>query len=116
MSQSFSAAPRIAALFAKIGPALLSVGTLVLAWELYARISGISPTTLPAPSRILAQAIQQRQALFDNTVPTISATLVGFACSLAVAFLLSVLIDFFKPLRRACSRSSSLARRCRWRR
>lgn len=101
MSQSFSAAPRIAALFAKIGPALLPVGTLVLAWELYARISGISPTTLPAPSRILAQAIQQRQALFDNTVPTISATLVGFACSLVVAFLLSVLIDFFKPLRRA---------------
>ncbi|WP_292624581.1 ABC transporter permease [Mesorhizobium sp.] len=101
MSQSFSAAPRIAALFAKVGPALLSVGTLVLAWELYARISGISPTTLPAPSRVLAQAIQQRQALFDNTVPTISATLAGFACSLAVAFILSVLIDFFKPLRRA---------------
>ncbi|TIU14405.1 MAG: ABC transporter permease, partial [Mesorhizobium sp.] len=43
---------------------------MVLAWELYARISGISPTTLPAPSRVLFQAILQRQALFDNTVPT----------------------------------------------
>jgi ABC-type nitrate/sulfonate/bicarbonate transport system permease component len=86
---------------ANIGPALLSVGTLILAWELYARFSGISPTTLPAPSHVLAQTIQHRQALFDNTLPTISATLLGFACSLAAAFVFSVLVDFFATLRRA---------------
>ena len=85
----------------KIGPALLSVGTLILAWELYARFSGISPTMLPAPSRVVAQAVQNWPALLDNTLPTISATLLGFACSLMAAFIFSVLIDFFKPLRRA---------------
>jgi ABC-type nitrate/sulfonate/bicarbonate transport system permease component len=85
----------------KIGPALLSVGGLVLAWELYARFSGISPTTLPAPSRVIIQAVQNWPALFENTLPTISATVLGFACSLAAAFVFSVLIDFFKPLRRA---------------
>jgi len=84
-----------------IGPALLSVGSLVLAWELYAQFSGISPTTLPAPSRVLAQALQHRAALLENTLPTISATLLGFSCSLIAAFIFSVLIDFFKPLRRA---------------
>lgn len=85
----------------RIGPALLSVGGLVLAWEAYARFSGISPTTLPAPSRVVGQAVQNWQALFENTLPTISATLLGFACSLMAAFVFSVLIDFFRPLRRA---------------
>jgi ABC-type nitrate/sulfonate/bicarbonate transport system permease component len=88
-------------LLARIGPALLSVGALVLAWESYASVSGISPTTLPAPSRVLGQALDHRSALFENTLPTLAATLLGFACSLAVAFVLSVLIDVFKPLRRA---------------
>ncbi|MGB3539184.1 MAG: ABC transporter permease [Mesorhizobium sp.] len=101
MSSFSSCARALASCFGKVGPALISVGTLVLAWELYARFSGISPTTLPAPSRVLAQAMQHRQALFDNTLPTIRATLFGFACSLVAAFVFSVLVDFFRPLRRA---------------
>ncbi|MDO9416105.1 ABC transporter permease [Pararhizobium sp.] len=82
-------------------PAVLSVGLLVLAWEVYARFSGISPTTLPTPSRVLVQTIEYRQALWDNTIPTIRATGLGFLCSLCAAFLLSALIDFWQPLRRA---------------
>ena len=88
-------------LLARTGPALISLGALVLAWESYALFSGISPTTLPAPSRVVAQAIEHRGALLENTIPTLSATLLGFACSLAAAFVFSVLIDFFRPLRRA---------------
>jgi ABC-type nitrate/sulfonate/bicarbonate transport system permease component len=91
----------LSSLLIRIGPAVISVGALVLAWEGYARFSNISPTTLPTPSRVLAQAIEHRSALFENTLPTLSATLLGFACSLAAAFVFSVLIDFFKPLRRA---------------
>ncbi|MBA3520626.1 MAG: ABC transporter permease subunit, partial [Rhizobiales bacterium] len=92
--------PLATAIF-KAGPALLSVGALLLAWELYARFSGIKPTTLPPPSRVLEQAILHRDALMQNAVPTISATLVGFACSLSAAFVFSVLVDFSHPLRRA---------------
>ena len=88
-------------LLANVLPSVISVGALVLAWESYATFSGISPTTLPAPSRVLSQAIEHRGALFENTVPTLSATLLGFACSLAAAFVFSVLIDFSRPLRRA---------------
>ena len=101
MSQPFSATLRIAVLFGKVGPALLSVGTLVLAWELYARLSGISPTTLPAPSRVPAQAIQQREALFDNTLPTIQRHVARLRLLAGRAFIFSVLIDFSRPLRRA---------------
>ncbi|RUY59696.1 ABC transporter permease, partial [Mesorhizobium sp. M7A.F.Ca.CA.001.09.2.1] len=31
---------------------MVSVGLLLLAWELYATYSGIKPTILPAPSRV----------------------------------------------------------------
>lgn len=82
-------------------PALLSVGTLVLAWEIYVHVSAIPPTTLPAPSRVLAQLTAHRDTIWANTLPTIQATLLGFSVSLSAAFLFSVLIDFARPLRRA---------------
>lgn len=79
-------------------PVLVAV---VLAWECYARVSGIPPQILPAPSRIAVQAWLQREVLWQNTLPTIRATCLGFAFSTALAFLLSVLLDFARPLRRA---------------
>lgn len=83
------------------GPAVLSVSALILGWEAYVQLSGISPTALPAPSRIITQGFEQREALARHTLATLQATAFGFACSLTAAFLLSVLIDFFRPLRRA---------------
>ena len=82
-------------------PAILLVAVILAAWEVYARYSGIKATTLPAPSRVLEQAWINRDALLDNTIPTLYATLLGFACSLTTAFLFSILVDFFAPLRRA---------------
>lgn len=82
-------------------PAAFSVLVLLVLWEVYARKSGISPTVLPAPSRILAQAWQHREALWENALPTLWATLLGFTCSLTIAFSFSVLVDFIRPLRRA---------------
>lgn len=88
-------------LLANVLPSLILVGALVLVWECYATFSGISPTTLPAPSRVIGQAIEHHGALVENTIPTLSATLLGFACSLAAAFVFSIVIDFSRPLRRA---------------
>src|SRR5690606_32522593 len=82
-------------------PAILAVGSIVLAWEIYVRVSGIAPTTLPAPSRVGAQVIEQRAMLSDHAMATIQATVFGFACSLIAAFVFSVVVDFCRPLRRA---------------
>jgi ABC-type nitrate/sulfonate/bicarbonate transport system permease component len=82
-------------------PAFLSILAAFAAWELYVRLSDISPLMLPAPSRVIDQMIQNRSLLWANTVPTIYATLLGFACSLCVAFTLSICIDFLPRLRRA---------------
>lgn len=82
-------------------PAVLSVVSAFLIWELYVRLSGISPLMLPAPSRVLDQIVLNRALLWDNTVPTLKATFAGFALSLTVAFGLSVVLDFMPRVRRA---------------
>ena len=81
--------------------AVLSVASAFVIWEIYVRLSGISPLMLPAPSRVLDQMVQNRALLWNNTVPTLKATFAGFALSLTVAFGLSVVLDFMPRVRRA---------------
>ena len=82
-------------------PPLLIVGLLVAVWQVYANVSGIGNDVLPPPSRVLQVTWDNRGDLWDNTLPTLRATLLGFALSLAVAFVLAVLIDASAVLRRA---------------
>lgn len=82
-------------------PAIISLSLLIISWEAYVALSGIAPSVLPAPSRIIEQMIKHREALWDNTLPTIRATLAGFTCSVITACFLSVLIDRYLLLRRA---------------
>lgn len=82
-------------------PAILSLCGLLGLWEAYVHLSGISPLVLPSPSRVLGQIADNRALLWRNTLPTVQATLLGFTCSLCVAFSLSILIDFLPRLRRA---------------
>src|SRR4051812_11769827 len=79
VSSSSSRPRQFVGLFANAAPAVLAVGLLLVAWELYANYSGIKPTVLPAPSRVFEQAMLNRDALIDNAIPTIRATLIGFA-------------------------------------
>ncbi|WP_244606559.1 ABC transporter permease [Arsenicitalea aurantiaca] len=85
----------------RIAPALSAITILLLLWESYVALSGIAPTTLPAPSRIWAQGVLNWPSLAQNTWPTVQATVLGFMLSLCVAFVLSVVIDFSPALRRA---------------
>lgn len=82
-------------------PAVFSVLCAFALWEIYVRVSGISPLMLPAPSRVLSQMAINRAILWDNTIPTLKATLAGFSLSLTVAFVLSVVLDFMPRVRRA---------------
>ena len=56
---------------------------------------------LPRPSRVLSVTWDNRGDLWDNTLPTLRATLLGFALSLAVGLALAVLVDASAALRRA---------------
>ncbi len=85
----------------RLAPALALVGLIVLAWQLYADSGRLAQDVLPSPSRVLDQGWQNRGDLWDNTLPTLRATLIGFAFSLVVGFALSVAIDFSTIVRRA---------------
>lgn len=91
----------LARLSSHAGPAILSVAALILSWEACVHLSGISPATLPAPSRVLRQAFEHREVLAGHSLATLQATTFGFTCSLIAAFAFSLLVDFFPPLRRA---------------
>jgi ABC-type nitrate/sulfonate/bicarbonate transport system permease component len=93
--------PNTPSFLARTGPAAVAIASLLVAWQLYSDLSGISQTTLPSPLRVAGQAWLNRRALADNALPTIRATLLGFSCSLAGAFLLSAAMNFFAPVRRA---------------
>jgi ABC-type nitrate/sulfonate/bicarbonate transport system permease component len=85
----------------KAGPPALAIAVLLIAWQAYAEFSGVKPTTLPSPWRVAQQAALHWPGLLENTIPTIRATLFGFALSVSAAFTLSILIDFSRPLRHA---------------
>jgi ABC-type nitrate/sulfonate/bicarbonate transport system permease component len=85
----------------RASPAILAALAFLAVWELYADLSGIKPSILPAPTRILAQGWLNRDALIANSWPTLGATLGGFALSLAFAFAASILMDFVPFMRRA---------------
>jgi len=82
-----------------IAPVLVIVGLLV-AWELYVRMSGISPIVLPAPSRILVALFDFRADAMANTIPTLVETLVGFGISAVAAIAAAIAMDQAPVLRR----------------
>lgn len=93
-------APRITALSALVPPAVILVA-LLIAWQVAVTAGGVQPAILPSPLRILQQGWGARAAIWDNTLPTLQETLVGFAVSMTVAWMLAILIDFSLWLRRA---------------
>jgi ABC-type nitrate/sulfonate/bicarbonate transport system permease component len=82
-------------------PPLAIVAVLVAIWQLYANLSGIGDDVLPPPSRVLSVSWENRGDLWSNTLPTLRATLLGFALSLVVGFVLAVVIDSWQAARRA---------------
>ena len=82
-------------------PPLVAAVALLALWQFASTAGLVPPDMLPSPTRILESGNEQRDALWRNTVPTLVATLVGFALSVTVAFLTASLLDFSPLLRRA---------------
>ena len=82
-------------------PSLAIALLLLAAWQIYADTGHVGDDVLPSPSRVASQGWANRHDLWENTLPTLRATLLGFGCSLVVGFLLSVVIDASRHVRRA---------------
>jgi ABC-type nitrate/sulfonate/bicarbonate transport system permease component len=82
-------------------PPVTLIAVLVTAWQLYADLGHVSALVLPSPGRVVTQAWHNRADLWANTLPTVHETLLGFALSISVAWLLAVICDFSTHARRA---------------
>ena len=89
--------PRLAA----IAPPVLVVVVLVIVWQLYTDAAVIITSVLPSPLRVLEQGWQFRELIWQNIIPTLQETAIGFASSLAIAWILATGIHFWRPVRSA---------------
>ena len=85
----------------RFGPAIALVAGLLVAWEVYARASAVSPFVLPPPSRVISALWEFRDQAVQHAVPTILETLAGFAVSIVAATAAAIALDRIPVARRA---------------
>ena len=95
------AAPSTPGRVRRVLPAVVVVVALVALWQAYVVVSGIRPQVLPSPARVFEQGWAHRDDIATHAWATLQVTLVGFAVSLAVAWVLAIAVDFSPWLRRA---------------
>ncbi len=88
-------------LIGSILPPIILVTFMVLVWQWYVVANDIRPTTLPSPLRVIQQGWIFRAQIWENTVPTLQETFLGFSASVMIGSLFAVLIDFSKTIRSA---------------
>lgn len=85
----------------RILPPAVIVVALIALWELIAVRAHFGISVLPTPVQVWDVGWAHRGDLWTNTLPTLRETVTGFAVSLVVGFVLSVLIDASDIMRRA---------------
>jgi NitT/TauT family transport system permease protein len=78
-------------------------GLIVLfgGWELYVRLAGVSPLTLPAPSRVLRHLADDPSFYLGNGLVTLSEAMAGFTLALVVALLVAAAMAHSRFVERA---------------
>jgi ABC-type nitrate/sulfonate/bicarbonate transport system permease component len=84
-----------------VGPPVVIVALGLAVWQWMVDATGVSPEILPTPLRVLRQGWAFRDQIWTNTISTVQVTVVGFAVSLTLAWVLAVLVDFSQWMRRA---------------
>jgi len=82
-------------------PPLLVAAVGLGLWQLLATVTHVQPQIFPTPWLVMSQGWEWRSAIWANTVPTLEETFIGFAVSLVCAFALAVIMELFRPSRRA---------------
>jgi NitT/TauT family transport system permease protein len=82
-------------------PPVALVAVIVVVWEAYGRLGGVSPTILPAPSRIIGALWQFRADAVRHLVPTLVEAASGFSIAGVLAAVTAIAMDRFVSVRRA---------------
>ncbi|MFD5600015.1 ABC transporter permease [Leucobacter sp. NPDC058333] len=99
--QFWPATTRASGALATVAAPAVAFLLLLAAWQAVSS-SGLVPSDmLPPPSRIVSAGFAERDALVRNTIPTLLATIAGFAFSVTLAAVTAALLDFSRVLRSA---------------
>src|SRR5690606_12186598 len=83
-----------------LAPGGLILGLLIV-WEAVVRLRDVPRWLLPPPSAVAATLVEERSLLFEHSLATLSAVLVGFGLAIAAGVLLAVAVDLSPVLDRA---------------
>ncbi len=78
---------------------LLSMGTVLLIWELSVWLFDISLYVLPAPSMIISAILENGSLLWMHSLVTLQEALLGLFLAVLFAVLIAILMDLSKPFR-----------------
>lgn len=84
----------------RIAPTLILAALLLAGWEVYCRLSGVSPLVLPAPSGVARALVLNRAEIGAHALATIAVAALGFGLSVGFAVLTSVALHFAPAARR----------------
>ncbi len=80
----------------------LIAGVLILGgWQLGVSLSEVPASFLPSPAVVFATLFEQRNLLWDNSLTTLSETVLGVLLAVAAALIWALLLDRFSLLKRA---------------
>lgn len=81
-------------------PTALVAAALLLAWQGYCALAGVSPLVLPAPTEVLRALYVERARIGPHAASTILVASCGFSTSVVFAFATSVVLHFSPWLQR----------------
>jgi ABC-type nitrate/sulfonate/bicarbonate transport system permease component len=82
-------------------PVILTVTSLIILWEMIVQIGIVDPFTLPAPSRVIFALFSDYKNLLRHLLVTLQEAGLGFVLAIVIAFLLSMMMDFFPIVKKA---------------
>ena len=89
--------PRFRVPWIRLAPWLYTIALFVI-WEAAVRLTGISHTILPAPTRIAEAIVQYWSPIWKNSMQTLFTTMVGFAMAIVGGLLLGLLVGWSKSI------------------
>ncbi len=80
---------------------LLLLALILVAWELWVRLTGTAAYIMPAPSRVGLTFVRELPILLYHARVTLTETLVGLLLATLLSVCIAVLMDAFATVRRA---------------
>ena len=74
---------------------------VIVAWQVVTQAAGVSATVLPSPLRVWDAAVQNRDVLWANTLPTLKVTGAGLGATLVTSAVIATALAFVPLLRNA---------------